>query len=257
MEFSFKDLFRIIKKNLVFVIIVAVIAGAASFLITKVFIPKTYTATVKLYVNSNYNGKTSYDDLTSFNYAQKMVGTYMELLNTERFRAAVADKLGNKYTPSELKSMVSFEEVADTEVFKATVVCSDPKETKRIADAVAVAAPETINNILSTSSVASSDSADKKADAQTEPKTELKVVDEAQTPKEPTSPSTTRNVIIAFFGGLIIALVVSVLRDYFDVKIKYNEEMTMVCGVPVLAAIPEFKNDKAFKDKKSRNAKGE
>lgn len=248
MEFSFKDVFRIIKKNVVFIIVVAFATALVTFFATNIFVPKTYTSTVKLYVNSNRSGQSSYDDLTSINYAQKLVGTYIELLNTERFRATVAEKLGNAYTTSQLRGMITIQEVADTEVFKATVTYTDPNETKRIADAVALAAPETINEILASSS----DGDKSKTDAPVND-AELKVVDEALLPKSPNSPNAMRNAVIAFFAALLIALVIAVLRDYFDVKIKYNEELTTLCGIPVLAAIPEFKYEKPTRLTKPAN----
>ena len=45
---------------------------------------------------------------------------------------------------------------------------------------------------------------------------------------------------IAFAAGLIISLIISFVRDFLDVKIKHNEEMTTILGLPILAAIPDF-----------------
>lgn len=59
-------------------------------------------------------------------------------------------------------------------------------------------------------------------------------------------------MIIAFAVGLIIALIVSFVRDFLDVKIKYNDEMTTVLDLPLLAAIPDFEyfsNQKAAEKK--------
>lgn len=245
MEFSFKDFLHIIRKNIVIMLIVAIVAGVGAYFATKFFISPTYTSTVKLYVNANNSGKTSLDDINSHNYAQKMVATYIEILNTASFRSKVAKELPDKYTEDFLKKAISYSEVTDTEVFSATVSCDDPIEAKTIADAVAKAAPATIRK-------------------QFEGNASLKIVDEAQLPKKPTAPNPMRNAIIAFAGGLLIALIIAFLRDYFDVKIKYDYEMTVLCGLPVLAAIPEFtkiaeeteklsknKNDKQDKDKKA------
>ena len=80
----------------------------------------------------------------------------------------------------------------------------------------------------------------------------LKIVDKATTPKAPTSPSVSRNVMIAFAAGLIISLIISFVRDILDVKIKYNDEMTTVLDLPLLAAIPDFEyfsNQKAAEKK--------
>lgn len=59
-------------------------------------------------------------------------------------------------------------------------------------------------------------------------------------PKEPTSPNVSKNVIIAFLIGLVASLIFAFVRDYFDVKIKYDEEMTTLANLPILAAIPDF-----------------
>ena len=224
MEFSFKDILNIIKKNVIFMLIVAILAGAGAYFATALLVSPTYTSTVKLYVNAKINAKTSYEELYSHNYAQKMVATYIEVLNTNHFYSKVAEELPDKYSASYLKSHVTFSEVADTEVFKASVSCNDPIDAKTIADSVAKVAPQTIKE-------------------QFESNASLKIVDEAQLPKAPTSPNPTRNAVIAFIAGLVLSLIFAFARDYFDVKIKYDYEMTVLCGLPVLAAVPEFNKD--------------
>ena len=222
MEISFKDILRIIKKNLIFILIVSLIFAVCSFFVTKFFIKKTYTSTVKLYVSTDYNGASSgYQDLNAYNYSSKLVSTYIELLDTNNFYGDVSKSLNNKYTATELSSMIKFTRVEDTEVFKADITSNNPAEAKSIADAVAKTAPGTVKELLSNNST-------------------LKVVDEATTPKNPTSPNVTRNVIIALLIGIIISLIIAFIRDYFDVKIKYDDEMTTIADLPVLAAIPDF-----------------
>ena len=222
MEFSFKEILQIIKKNIIFIIIVSLLFSVCSFFVTTFFVQKTYTATVKLYVSSDYKDTGSgYEDLNRYNLSSKLVATYIELLDTNNFYEAVSKSLNNKYTASELKSAVKFTGVEDTEVFKAVVVSDSPAEAKSIADAVAQTAPETISGLLSNNS-------------------KLKIVDEATTPQKPTSPNVTRNVLIALLLGLVISIIIAFIRDYFDVKIKYNDEMTTINNIPVLAAIPDF-----------------
>lgn len=221
MEISFKDILRIIKKNLIFIVIVSLLFSVCSFFVTKFFIKKSYTATVKLYVSADYNTNSGYEDLNAYNYSSKLVATYIELLDTNNFYEDVAKALNNKYTATALKSKVKFTGVEDTEVFKADVVSDSPAEAKNIADAVAKTAPGTISELLSNNS-------------------KLKIVDEATTPQNPTSPNVTKNVIIALILGLVISLIIAFIRDYFDVKIKYDDDMTTINDIPVLAAIPDF-----------------
>ncbi len=220
MEISFKDILRIIKKNIAMVLIVSLIAAVCSFFVTTFFIQKTYTTSVKLYVSADYIENAG-NDLNTYQYTSKLVATYIQMLDTNSFFTDVAKELNDKYTPTQLQSMVKFTSVENTEVFKATVVSKSPTEAKSIADAVALTAPKTISELLVSSY-------------------QLKIVDDATIPTKPTSPNVQRNVLIAFLAGFVIALVVAFCRDYFDVKIKYDEEMTTLCNVPVLAAIPDF-----------------
>lgn len=221
MEISFKDILRIIKKNIAMIVIISLIFAVCSFFVTTFFISKTYTTSVKLYVSADYTDSNVGNDLNTYNYTSKLVATYIQMLDTNKFFTEVSKELNEKYTASQLQEMVTFTSVENTEVFKASVISKSPTEAKNIADAVAKTAPKTISELLVNNY-------------------QLKIVDEATIPKAPTSPNVTRNVLIAFFAGLVISLIFSFTHDYFDVKIKYNEEMTTLCDVPVLAAIPDF-----------------
>lgn len=220
MEISFKDITRIIRKNVLFIAVISLLFAAVSFFVTTFFIQKTYTSSLKLYVETNYKTSSVAEDYQSVNYAKNLVLTYIELLDSNSFYGEVSKALNERYTATQLKSMITFENIENTEVFKAIVVSSSPYEAKSIGDAIAKTAPETIANVKDNA--------------------KLKIVDEATVPKSPTSPSVAKNVLIAFAVGLIISLIISFVRDFLDVKIKYNEEMTTILDLPILAAIPDF-----------------
>ena len=154
------------------------------------------------------------------NYALKLVNTYIRMLDTNTFYTKLATELNDKYTPDELSKMISYKSDETTEVFDVSVVSESPTESKVIADTIAEVAPETISNLKSNA--------------------KLKVCDEAQLPTKPSSPSLSRNVIIAFAIGLLLSLAVSFTRYFLDKKIKYDDEMTTILDIPVLAAIPSF-----------------
>lgn len=222
MEISLKDVFAIIKKHCIFILVTASVLALCSFFVTKFFIPKEYTSQVKLYVETNTEDTNSYNALNSVNYAKSLVPTYIQMLQTNNFFEDVSSELDEKYSSNELYKKITFKSIEDTEVFTAVVVDKSPTEAKLIADAVSVVAPRVITEIND--------------------KSNLKIVDSAYVPSSPSSPDTTKNVILAFFAGLIISLVIVFVREFTDIKIKYNDEMTDVLGVPVLAAVPDFKN---------------
>ena len=179
-----------------------------SFFVTNFLVTKHYTSTISLYVETvdlqPDSQNSAIYSLNMQNYALKLVNTYIRMLDTNTFYTKLATELNDKYTPDELSKMISYKSDETTEVF----------------DVSAEVAPETISNLKSNA--------------------KLKVCDEAQLPTKPSSPSLSRNVIIAFAIGLLLALVVSFIRHFLDKKIKYDDEMTTILDIPVLAAIPSF-----------------
>lgn len=221
---SLSDIIEILKRHLIFIVATVLIFSLCSFFITKFLIPKSYTATISLYVETtnDENEKQNTNIVTEQTYAQNLVATYIKMLNTNTFYTELSEKLNKKYTAKELSKMISFIGDGETEIFEAKVVTNSPAESKTIADTVGEIAPETISRLKS--------------------KATLKIVDYAQLPDSPSAPSTTKNVMIAFAIGLVLSVAISFLRSLLDKKIKYNEDMTMLGDFPILAAIPKFDN---------------
>ena len=219
---SLSDVWNIIKKNAAFIIVVTLICAIGSFFITRYFIPKSYTSSIQLYVDTSNDdeNKNNLNILSEQTYAQNLVATYIKMLNTNTFYTELSEHINNKYTAKQLSKMLSFSSDEKTEIFDAKVTTSSPNDSKLIADAVGKVAPEAISRLKS--------------------KATLKIVDYAQLPTAPSSPNEIKNVIIAMIGGLVISVGISLLRAFLDKKMRYNEEMTMIGDIPILAAIPKF-----------------
>ena len=218
-----KIILEVLKKNLVFIIITVLLFSLGAFFVTNFLVKKHYTSTISLYVETvelQDSPNSAVYSLNMQNYALKLVNTYIRMLDTNTFYTKLSNELNDKYTPTELSKMISFKSDETTEVFDVKVVSESPTEAKKIADTIAEVAPETISNLKSNA--------------------KLKVCDEAQLPTKHSSPSVSRNVIIAFAIALLLSLAVSFTRYFLDKKIKYDDEMTTILDIPVLAAIPSF-----------------
>lgn len=233
------DVWNIIKKNAAFIIVVTLICAIGSFFITRYFIPKLYTSSIQLYVDTSNDGenKNNLNILSEQTYAQNLVATYIKMLNTNTFYTELSEHINNKYTAKQLSKMVSFSSDEKTEIFDAKVTTSSPNDSKLIADAVGKVAPEAISRLKS--------------------KATLKIVDYAQLPTAPSSPNEVKNVIIAMIAGLVISVGISLLRAFLDKKMRYNEEMTMIGDIPILAAIPKFDAVNKSNKKKVRGSQYE
>lgn len=220
---SLKGIWGILRENLIFIIITCLLFSLAAFFVTKFFIEKKYTSKLSLYVDTTETDDSKINPQYSLNmqtYAQRLVATYIRMLDTTSFYTAVSESLDEKYSPAELSSMISFKSDENTEIFDVYVTTTSPTESKLIGDAVGEVAPATIASLRSNAN--------------------LKVCDPAQIPTGPSSPNTVRNVLIAFAVALVLSLAVSFIRYFADKKIKYDDEMSEILGIPILATIPNF-----------------
>lgn len=229
-EISLKDLFNIFKQGLWIMILTSILFGVIAFGYSKLFISKTYSASVKLYVETSIKGDNSYSDLSAHNLATSLVNTYIAMLETNNFNEKLSENLDGKYTASQLNSMVSFfgDDDNETEVFTARVTAKSPTEAKIVADSVADVAPGIISSLKDN--------------------TELRIVDKAVIPTKPSAPNVTRNTFIAMIIGFILALVFVFAREALDNKIKYNPDITEINSIPILSAIPDFAGQKIILD---------
>ena len=230
---SFKDILGVLRKNLIFIIITCLVFSLASFFVTKFFIEKKYTSKLSLYVDTTDIDDSKVNPQYSLNmqtYAQRLVSTYIRMLDTTSFYTAVSENLDEKYSPTELSKMIKFENDENTEIFDVFITTNSPTESKLIGDAIGEVAPVTISSLRSNAN--------------------LKVCDPAQIPTEPSAPNTMKNVFVAFAIGLLLALLVSFIRFFADKKIKFDDEMTEIMDIPILATIPNFDD---YVNKKSKS----
>ena len=221
MEINLKTLLDWILKGIVFIVVVTLLAGAGAFLYTKYFVAPTYRAEVKFCADSEDRGNAG------MTYYKSVAPQYVELLNVNEFYQMVADELLNTrqkfYETSQIRRMVNFSGVVeDTSVFYARVTAPDAQEAYDVAYAVAAAAPKRIQSLRGEDS--------------------LMVASMPQKPSSPASPSVRNNTIYGLFAGLVISVVLVVVKELLDNRIKTADEITEMYGLPVLGAVPDFSN---------------
>src|SRR6516164_3200861 len=79
----------------------------------------------------------------------------------------------------------------------------------------------------------------------------IRIVDPALVPTVPARPAKTRNIMLAFLGGIGLAL----LREYLDNTVKTPDDVETLARLPSLAVVPTF-NDGAAVTKRAGLLKG-
>jgi len=199
----------------------ALIAAVGAFYVTSNVITPMYQAKVTVYVNNTASGQ-QVDYISNANLAtsQRLVNTYINIIESDTVLEKVAEASDMEITAAQIRKAMSAKQVDDTELFDVVVTHADPVLAAQLANAVAEVAPGEIENFVEGSST--------------------KIIDYAKVPVQPSSPSLSRNCILGAMIGLVAAVVYLTLRFLLDVRIKDEEDLNMLFGVPVLAQIPAF-----------------
>jgi capsular exopolysaccharide synthesis family protein len=68
----------------------------------------------------------------------------------------------------------------------------------------------------------------------------IRIVDPAMIPSSPVRPQRARNIMLAFFIGLVGGIGLAFLREYLDNTIKTPEDIERLTRLPSLAIVPAF-----------------
>jgi len=68
----------------------------------------------------------------------------------------------------------------------------------------------------------------------------IRIVDQAETPQKPSSPNKVTNLSLALFGGSFLGIGLAFFFEYLDSRIKQPEEIKTQLGLPFLGMIPVF-----------------
>lgn len=220
------DLMHIVRtllRRLWIIILVAVLAATTAFAYSAFVVPPSYGAQVLLYVNnSSINfGNTSFDiSASDIQASLSLVNTYSVLLKNRTTLERVIENAGVDYTVAELANMIDTGSVNDTEIMKVVVVCGDPYEAAKIANSIAEVLPTRISEIIDGAS--------------------MEVVDSAVPVTQPIGPNISRNTLLGFIiGGLVAAIVIAILAIMDDTI--YNEDYILEnYDYPILAKVPNL-----------------
>ncbi|MCD7814763.1 MAG: Wzz/FepE/Etk N-terminal domain-containing protein [Lachnospiraceae bacterium] len=222
------EIVSFILSKIGYVILVVGICSILSFIVTAWFITPQYTSTAKIYVlNRQSTDSVTSSDITSSTY---LTEDYIEMIQSRTVIEAVIAQLDLDMDYDELLSVVTVSAQSDTRVVSISVTDPDPYMARDIAQAICQASVTHIKEIMELESV--------------------NVVDEANIPTEKSSPSLTRNVLIAALLGMVATLGVLIVIFILDDKVKTTEDVERYLGLSVLGSMPL--DESLVREKKQR-----
>ena len=213
-EIDLGELFLRLLDKWYIIVAAALVGTLISGVWTFFFVTPQYEATTKLYI---LNSDDSVINLSSLQLGSQLANDYTYVFSNWHVHESVVDRLGLDYTYKQMGDMVRVTNPSNTRILEITVKSPDPEEAQLIANTYASVACEFIAKVMKT--------------------VEPSVFQEARLPSAPVSPSKSRNLILGFLIGAVLAVGVITVLFISDDKVRTSDDVTKLLGLPTLGVV--------------------
>ena len=218
------DIFATLKvlwKRKFSIILVALVFAIAAFGYSAFLAKKEYQSTSRIYVVSRQNQDNNALTNSDLQAGAYLVKDYREIILSQNVLSQAIEELKLNMTPAELSKKINVSVPTDTRILSITAKDGDPKEAARIANGLRNVAAEKITSVTKVSDVTT--------------------LDEAEVPQSPSSPNIKRNVLLGFVAGAGLMVVLLVVVEVLDDRVKKPEDVEELMGLPLLGVVPDIK----------------
>ena len=218
------DVFAMLKtlwKRKFSIVLVALIFAIAAFGYSAFLAKKEYQSTSRIYVVSRQNQDNNALTNSDLQAGSYLVKDYREIILSQNVLSQAIEELKLDMTPAELSKKISVSVPTDTRILSITAKDGNPKEAARIANGLRNVAAEKIIAVTKVSDVTT--------------------LDEAEVPQSPSSPNIRRNVLLGFIAGAGLMVVLMVVVEVLDDRVKRPEDIEELMGLTLLGVVPDIK----------------
>ena len=218
------DVFAMLKtlwKRKFSIVLVALVFAIAAFGYSAFLAKKEYQSTSRIYVVSRQNQDNNALTNSDLQAGSYLVKDYREIILSQNVLSQAIEELKLDMTPAELSKRISVSVPTDTRILSITAKDGDPKEAARIANGLRNVAAEKIIAVTKVSDVTT--------------------LDEAEVPQTPSSPNIRRNVLLGFIAGAGLMVVLVVVVEVLDDRVKRPEDIEELMGLTLLGIVPDIK----------------
>ena len=215
------DLLYLLKKlweKKILILFSTVLFGLLALLISVFILKPTFTSSTRIYVanQTSDNNNLTAQDLQAGNY---LVNDYKEIITSDSVLADVISREGLSITNAELSEMIEVSIPNDTRIITISVNNTDPSDAQRFANSLREIAAEKIKVVTKVEDVTT--------------------IEDAKLPELPSSPNIKRNVVLGALAGIFIAVVLILLLELLDDRVRRPEDIEEVLGLVLIGTVPD------------------
>lgn len=231
-EIDLIELLYALKKRALIIVAVLLAGALIAGVYTRMLLTPVYSATSTVLVISKETTLTSLADLQ---FGSQLAKDYSVLITSRSVLEEVLGNLGLDREYRDLRENVTVNNLADTRILELTVTDPDPALAKQLVDELAKVSSAYIGDKMEV--------------------IPPKVIEEAELPESPSSPSLSKNVALGALAGLILSAGVVILMTIMDDSIRSEDDIERYLKIPTLASIPDRKDYVSDKAKKKTRRK--
>lgn len=214
------QLFKVLWKKKIAIILTAIVAALLAFGVSSFVLTPEYSSTTRIYVvnrNQSENAGLTNQDLQAGTY---LVKDYKEIILSQDVLEKVISNLKLEQSGKGLSKKIQVTVPLDTRIVSIVVKDDQPEEASRIANALREVAAEKIIKVTRVSDVTT--------------------LEEARPALTPSSPNIRRNTLLAFLAGGAVMVILILLLELLDDRVKRPEDVEEVMQVALLGIIPDL-----------------
>lgn len=202
------------------ILIMVTVGAISAYIVTANYITPTYEARATLFIGKDTDVLSSIS-MSDLQIDNKLVLDYRELIRTKLVANQVIEDLNLNISYERMITRLGVDTISDSRFVGVTYVDTDAQRAAMVANRLS----ETL--VIKAQDIVGVDN--------------IQIVDYADAPKAPTSPSMLINVLMAMIIGFIISLVIIFILHKLDNRLKTKNDIEELTGLTVLSEIPKFR----------------
>lgn len=218
-EIDLREIFGVLMSRIWLIILTGVLFAGVTGVFCKFIMTPIYTSTTQLCILSN---TTNIASLTDLAIGTQLTQDYIVVTKSRPVVEKVIDNLELDMSYEQLLAVTTVENPTDTRILTISVTNPDPTLAKQIVDQYAQISRKRIAELMDIN--------------------EPGIIEEGHVAEKKTSPTTTKNALIAGILGVFLAAVIVIVRYLMDDTIKSSEDVERYLGLNTLGILPIEEN---------------
>lgn len=213
------NFFKIIRKNLIWLILASLAGFLVSYGVTRYVISPQYEAVTRLIVSRTYIEDQTVE-LGDIQSNIQLISTYRDVINDPIVLDEVRENLSFDITEEKLVANISIHIRNDSQIFGISVTSDSPERAAEIANLIALTFQNNIGSIINVDNVS--------------------ILSPARPNPIPVSPRVLINLVIGTFIGCLSGVMICLIIYVLDKKVYDEKTVYELLGWTNLGAISEM-----------------